>query len=129
MVTKNYLIDKIHDKLNYLSKEDVKDSVDLILDYLNESLKEQKRIEIRNFGNFSIRKRKFPESRVLSKFAYREEFKGDTERSTAAYKSVREDASTGSTYKLPLEVEFGKNSVEKFYNTVYYRMPKNLFKE
>ncbi|EER22008.1 integration host factor beta subunit [Rickettsia endosymbiont of Ixodes scapularis] len=28
MVTKNYLIDKIHDKLNYLSKEDVKDSVD-----------------------------------------------------------------------------------------------------
>lgn len=62
MITKNYLIDKIHDKLNYLSKEDVKDSVDLILDYLNESLKEQKRIEIRNFGNFSIRKCKFPES-------------------------------------------------------------------
>ncbi|MEG8230467.1 HU family DNA-binding protein [Candidatus Rickettsia tasmanensis] len=80
MITKNYLIDKIHDKLNYLSKEDVKDSVDLILDYLNESLKEQKRIEIRNFGNFSIRKHKFPESK-------------------------------------------------KFYNTVYYRMPKNLFKE
>ncbi|KJW04321.1 HU family DNA-binding protein [Rickettsia argasii] len=80
MITKNYLIDKIHDKLNYLSKEDVKDSVDLILDYLNESLTKQKRIEIRNFGNFSIRKRKFPDS-------------------------------------------------EKFYNTVYYRMPKNLFKE
>ncbi|EER22006.1 tRNA pseudouridine synthase B [Rickettsia endosymbiont of Ixodes scapularis] len=67
---------------------------------------------------------KFPESRVLSKFAYREEFEGDTERSTAAYKSVREDASTGSTYKLPLEVEFGKNSVEKFYNTVYYECLK-----
>ncbi|QQV75179.1 Integration host factor subunit beta [Rickettsia tillamookensis] len=80
MVTKNYLIDKVHDKLNYLSKEDVKDSVDLILDYLSQSLKEQERIEIRNFGNFSIRKRKFSES-------------------------------------------------EKFYNTVYYRMPKNLFKE
>ena len=80
MITKNYLIDKIHDKLNYFSKEDVKDSVDLILDYLKESLKEQKRIEIRNCGNFSIRKRKFPES-------------------------------------------------GKFYNTVYYRMPKNLFKE
>ncbi|BDU60668.1 DNA-binding protein HU-like [Candidatus Rickettsia kotlanii] len=80
MITKNYLIDKIHDKLNYLSKEDVKDSVDLILDYLNESLKEQKRIEIRNFGNFSIHKRKFPESK-------------------------------------------------KFYNTVYYKMPKNLFKD
>nr|WP_231555753.1 palindromic element RPE1 domain-containing protein [Rickettsia hoogstraalii] len=31
---------------------------------------------------------------------------------TAAYKSVREDASTGSTYKLPLEVEFSKKSIE-----------------
>ncbi|CEO16828.1 tRNA(Ile)-lysidine synthase [Rickettsia monacensis] len=79
--------------------------------------------------------------RHLSKPAYREEFKGDTERSTAAYTSVRgevllrgpvkptvsprgltqwvlpvhatmprEDSSLGSTYKLPLEVEFGKMS-------------------
>ncbi|EER21243.1 MULTISPECIES: tRNA lysidine(34) synthetase TilS [spotted fever group] len=52
--------------------------------------------------------------RHLSKPAYREEFKGDTERSTAAYTSVRgeallrEDSSLGSTYKLPLE--FGKMS-------------------
>ncbi|MDJ1288807.1 MAG: palindromic element RPE1 domain-containing protein, partial [Candidatus Midichloria mitochondrii] len=46
----------------------------------------------------------------LSKLAYREEFKGDTKRSTAAYTLVREDASIGSTYKLPLEVEFGKMS-------------------
>ncbi|WP_347938792.1 HU family DNA-binding protein [Rickettsia oklahomensis] len=60
MVTKSYLIDKVHDKLHYLSKEDVQDSVDSILNYLSESLKDQKRIEIRNFGNFSIRKRKFP---------------------------------------------------------------------
>ncbi|ABV75033.1 Integration host factor beta-subunit [Rickettsia akari str. Hartford] len=78
MVTKNYLIDKVHEKLNYLAKEDVKDSVDLILDYLSRSLKEQERIEIRNFCNFSIRKRKFPKS-------------------------------------------------NKFYNIVYYRMPKSLF--
>ncbi|BBJ32221.1 guanylate kinase [Rickettsia asiatica] len=47
--------------------------------------------------------------RVLQKFAYREEFKGDTEHSTAAYIDIREDASTGSTSKLPLEVEFPKN--------------------
>lgn len=33
-----------------------------------------------------------------------EEFEGNTERSTTAYKKVREDASTGLTYKLPLEV-------------------------
>ncbi|WP_341789460.1 UDP-N-acetylmuramyl-tripeptide synthetase [Rickettsia endosymbiont of Polydrusus tereticollis] len=52
-------------------------------------------------------------NRVLSKLAYREEFKGDTERRTAAYSNVREDSSTGSTYKLPLEVEFGKNSIIK----------------
>ena len=50
------------------------------------------------------------DNRHLSKPAYREEFKGDTERSTAAYKSVREDASTGSTSKLPLEAKFGKMS-------------------
>ncbi|MFV9856737.1 MAG: palindromic element RPE1 domain-containing protein, partial [Rickettsia aeschlimannii] len=38
-------------------------------------------------------------------------FKGDTKRSTAAYTLVREDASIGSTtYKLPLEVEFGTMS-------------------
>ncbi len=41
--------------------------------------------------------------RHLSKPASREEFKGDTERRTAAYTSIREDSSTGSTYKLPLE--------------------------
>ncbi|MFV9936952.1 MAG: tRNA lysidine(34) synthetase TilS, partial [Rickettsia endosymbiont of Haemaphysalis japonica] len=54
--------------------------------------------------------------RHLSKPAYREEFKGDTERSTAAYTSVgeeallREDASTGTASKLPLEAKFGKMS-------------------
>ncbi|APZ30602.1 hypothetical protein RRIM16_00515 [Rickettsia conorii subsp. raoultii] len=44
--------------------------------------------------------------------AYRKEFGGNTERSTAAYKKVREDASTGLTYKLPLEVEFQKKSID-----------------
>ena len=51
--------------------------------------------------------------RHLSKPAYREEFKGDTEAlATAAYIEVREDASTGSTYKLPLEAKFGKMSID-----------------
>jgi len=40
--------------------------------------------------------------------ANKEEFKGDTEHSTAAYKKVREDASTGSTYKLPLEASYAR---------------------
>ncbi|WCR56153.1 palindromic element RPE1 domain-containing protein [Rickettsia asembonensis] len=36
----------------------------------------------------------------------KEEFEGNTERSTAAYTLVREDASTGLTYKLPLEASY-----------------------
>ncbi|AEK74225.1 DNA-binding protein [Rickettsia conorii subsp. heilongjiangensis] len=51
--------------------------------------------------------------RHLSKSAYREEFKRDTERSTAAYIEIREDASTGSTSKLPLEAKFGKMSIDQ----------------
>ncbi|MCC8467507.1 MAG: palindromic element RPE1 domain-containing protein [Rickettsia endosymbiont of Eriopis connexa] len=51
--------------------------------------------------------------RPLQKFAYREKFEGDTERRTAAYIDIREDSSTGSTYKLPLEVEFPKRSIKK----------------
>ncbi|BBJ31096.1 hypothetical protein RAS_02050 [Rickettsia asiatica] len=50
------------------------------------------------------------QNRPLRKLAYREEFEGDTERRTAAYSNVREDSSTGSTYKLPLEVKFPKRS-------------------
>ncbi|BBM90907.1 hypothetical protein RHHCN13_07180 [Rickettsia conorii subsp. heilongjiangensis] len=50
--------------------------------------------------------------RLLFELAYREEFGGHTERSTAAYKKVHEDASTGLTYKLPLEVEFQKKSID-----------------
>ncbi|HJD55227.1 MAG TPA: NAD-glutamate dehydrogenase [Rickettsia endosymbiont of Pyrocoelia pectoralis] len=52
------------------------------------------------------------DDRLIQKLAYREEFEGDTERRTAAYKNVREDSSTGSTYKLPLEVEFPNKSIE-----------------
>ncbi|WP_342278642.1 PD-(D/E)XK nuclease family protein [Candidatus Tisiphia endosymbiont of Myopa tessellatipennis] len=51
-----------------------------------------------------------PNNRYLSKLACAEEFEGVTERKTAAYLSVREDLSTGTTYKLPAEVEFQKIS-------------------
>ena len=50
------------------------------------------------------------DNRPLRKRGFREEFEGDTEHRTASYTSVREDSSTGSTYKLPLEVEFPKRS-------------------
>ncbi len=59
-------------------------------------------------------------SRALSKFAYREKFAGNTERSTAAYKKVREDASTGLTHKLPLEVEFRKSSSNAWFEVVLF---------
>ncbi|QQV74528.1 tRNA(Ile)-lysidine synthase [Rickettsia tillamookensis] len=49
--------------------------------------------------------------RHISKPAYREEFKEDTEvLATAAYTQVTEDASLGLTSKLPLETKFGKMS-------------------
>ena len=38
--------------------------------------------------------------------ANKEEFEGNTERSTAVYTLVREDASTGLTHKLPLETSY-----------------------
>nr|WP_081819124.1 MULTISPECIES: palindromic element RPE1 domain-containing protein [Rickettsia] len=50
--------------------------------------------------------------RLLFELAYREEFGGNTSPRTAAYKKVREDESTGLTYKLPLEVEFEKKSID-----------------
>ncbi|MGX6959860.1 MAG: palindromic element RPE1 domain-containing protein [Rickettsia endosymbiont of Pentastiridius leporinus] len=53
--------------------------------------------------------------RHLSKPAYREEFKGDTKHSTAAYVKVREDEGLGSTSKLPLEAKFGKMSIIKIF--------------
>ncbi|AXU06655.1 palindromic element RPE1 domain-containing protein [Rickettsia japonica] len=53
--------------------------------------------------------------RPLPKPTYREELKGDTEHSTTAYIEIREDASTGSTYKLSLEATLGKRSIENYY--------------
>lgn len=70
MARKSDLVDKISKELNYLSKEDIKDSIDLVFDYLQSSLAEQNRIEIRGFGSFSIRKRKFPNSKRSYKTIY-----------------------------------------------------------
>ncbi|MCC8418947.1 MAG: palindromic element RPE1 domain-containing protein [Rickettsia endosymbiont of Glossina mortisans submortisans] len=67
--------------------------------------------------------------RLLLKLAYREEFEGDTERRTAAYINIREDSSTGPTYKLTLEVEFQKKPIKFFdYSLIcislsYYKHP------
>ncbi len=58
-------------------------------------------------------------TRVLDKIdflhnvANKEEFEGNTERSTAAYSNVREDASTGLTYKLPLEASYARSLMKE----------------
>ncbi|MDR0329135.1 MAG: NAD-glutamate dehydrogenase [Rickettsia sp.] len=51
--------------------------------------------------------------RPLAEFASTEEFKEAMEPRPAAYSSVREDSSTGSTNKLPTEVELCKRSIEE----------------
>lgn len=75
-----------------------------------------KSLNIENNVNFvNINALNLPKAtRHLFKPAYREGSKGDTEHSTAAYTLVREDASTGSTFKLPLEAKFGKMSNKSF---------------
>ena len=71
-------------------------------------IEDKERTSFMNYVTFEIEE----DNRPFSKFAYREEFVGNTEAlATAAYIKVREDASTGLTHKLPLEVEFGKRSI------------------
>ncbi|KJV58346.1 RPE1 domain protein [Rickettsia felis str. Pedreira] len=48
--------------------------------------------------------------------ANKEEFEGDTERRTAAYTIVREDSSTGSTYKLPLEASYARSLLSSLFS-------------
>jgi RPE1 domain-containing protein len=69
-----------------------------------------------NFKNFIIKYQgQQKDTRPLAKFAYAEGFEGDSERRTTAYLSVREDSSTESTYKSPVEVEFCKGSTDGIY--------------
>lgn len=66
----------------------------------------------------------------LRKLAYGREFEGDTEHRTAAYTSVREDSSTGSTYKLPAEVEFPKrtSNYDKFWPANLHVVGKDILR-
>ena len=61
-------------------------------------------------------------TRRLFKPAYRDEFKGDTGHSTAAYIGILEDTSAGSTYELPLEAKFGRMS-DKAFDLVFIDPP------
>ncbi|WP_121543627.1 palindromic element RPE1 domain-containing protein [Candidatus Rickettsia colombianensi] len=48
----------------------------------------------------------------MHNLSYKEEFEGNTERSTGRVHLVCEDASTGLTYKLPLEGGYARSLVQ-----------------
>ena len=56
-MNKSDLIKKLSNKLTSHIEEDIENSVNLILDKLTQSLINNGRIEVRNFGTFSIRRR------------------------------------------------------------------------
>jgi len=57
-MTKKDLIDRLQGKLHNYSKKDLEYVVNIIFDGMKDALKKGKRIEIRGFGNFTVRARK-----------------------------------------------------------------------
>ncbi|MCX4080068.1 palindromic element RPE1 domain-containing protein [Rickettsia rhipicephali] len=60
----------------------------------------------------------------MHNLSYKEELEGNTKHSTAAYIKVREDASTGLTYKLPLEGGYARSLVNTYH--YHHTLPKLL---
>lgn len=56
-MNKSNLLEKLKLKKNSFSEEDLDDSINLILQFISSTLGEANRVEIRNFGTFSVRKR------------------------------------------------------------------------
>ena len=56
-MNRSKLITVLIDKNQFLSKNDVEDSVSLILESISNALALQGRVELRGFGSFSTRKR------------------------------------------------------------------------
>ena len=54
---KSELVSKISKKFNYLTNQDIDESVKATLNLISESLQNGNRVEIRGFGSFSSRKR------------------------------------------------------------------------
>tara|TARA_X000000368_G_scaffold367443_1_gene314795 strand:- start:107 stop:385 length:279 start_codon:yes stop_codon:yes gene_type:complete len=57
-MNKSGLILKLQESNDFLSKNDIEDSLNVIVDYISDSLSKGDRVEIRGFGSFSSRKRK-----------------------------------------------------------------------
>ena len=56
-MNKSDLLVKLKTKKDLFSEEDLESSVNLILQFISATLEESNRVEIRNFGTFSARKR------------------------------------------------------------------------
>lgn len=57
-MTKNDLIKKLQETLKVYSYKDMAYAVNIIFDSMTEALKRQERIEVRGFGNLTIRERR-----------------------------------------------------------------------
>ncbi len=55
---KRDLVDAVSDKMDGYLKKDVGQAIDIMLDSIANALEEERRVEIRGFGSFSIRHRK-----------------------------------------------------------------------
>ena len=56
-MNKSDLLQSLKSKNDSFSEEDVESSINLILQFISSTLKEANRVEIRNFGSFSARRR------------------------------------------------------------------------
>ncbi len=54
---KKELVNEVSTKLS-IHKQDVTSALDIMLDTMEKALKEERRIELRGFGSFAVRKRK-----------------------------------------------------------------------
>ncbi len=56
-MNKSDLVNKISNKSDSFTEDDIEKSVNSILELISKSLSKKQRVEIRNFGTFSIRSR------------------------------------------------------------------------
>ena len=56
-MNKSDLLRKLKEKRDTFPEEDLESSINLILHFISRTLQEANRVEIRNFGTFSVRKR------------------------------------------------------------------------
>lgn len=59
MATKRNLVKKLAEKLSYLSEDDALMVVDEVMEYIKDELCKNNRIEIRGFGTFSTREKRY----------------------------------------------------------------------